>query len=380
MNRLLAALLGAIVTGCAANPPSPAEPQAAAAAPPADRAPYSSTYVAPASPPTLIRNATILTGTGTRIDGGDVLIEGGKIKAVGQSLAAPEGAVVIDASGRWVTPGLIDVHSHLGVYGEPGRRGPERRQRGDRSGDFQRLGRAQRVAAGSGPRGRAAGRRHVDPDPAGLREPDRRARRDDQERAGDDLPGHEIPGRAAGTQDGLRREPEARLRRRRPVPLDPHGQRRRLPPGLRGREGLHGGLEGVRRQAREVRQGKGKGRRGCGAAAAAEAGPQARDARRGDARPYPRAQPLLSRRRDGDDARHREGVRLQDLGVPPRRRGLQDRGPARRGRRLRRALGRLVGLQDGSLRCASRKTSRWWITRQAAAPSSIRIPRKGSSG
>jgi imidazolonepropionase-like amidohydrolase len=120
MNRLLAALLGAIVTGCAANPPSPAEPPAAAAAPPTDRAPYSSTYVAPASPPTLIRNATILTGTGTRIDGGDVLIEGGRIKAVGQSLAAPEGAVVIDASGRWVTPGLIDVHSHLGVYGSPG--------------------------------------------------------------------------------------------------------------------------------------------------------------------------------------------------------------------------------------------------------------------
>ena len=121
MNRFLAALLSAIVTGCAANPPSPAQPQAATAAPPpAGRAPYSSTYVAPASPSTLIRNATVLTGTGTRIDGGDVLLEGGKIKAVGQSLTAPDGAVVIDASGRWVTPGLIDVHSHLGVYGSPG--------------------------------------------------------------------------------------------------------------------------------------------------------------------------------------------------------------------------------------------------------------------
>jgi imidazolonepropionase-like amidohydrolase len=108
------------LTGCAATPPTPAEPPATTAAPQAGRAPYSSTYVAPASPPTLIRNATILTGTGARIDGGDVLIEGGKIKAVGQSLAAPDGAVVIDASGRWVTPGLIDVHSHLGVYASPG--------------------------------------------------------------------------------------------------------------------------------------------------------------------------------------------------------------------------------------------------------------------
>ena len=121
MNRFLAALLGAIVTGCAANPPAPAEPPGSdRRPPPAGRAPYSSTYVAPASPATLIRNATILTGTGTRIDGGDVLIEGGRIKAVGQSLTAPDGAVVIDASGRWVTPGLIDVHSHLGVYASPG--------------------------------------------------------------------------------------------------------------------------------------------------------------------------------------------------------------------------------------------------------------------
>jgi hypothetical protein len=92
MNRFLAAFLGAIVTGCAANPPSPAETQAPQVAPQAGRAPYSSTYEAPASPPTLIRNATVLTGTGSRIDGADVVIEGGRIKAVGPSLTAPEGA------------------------------------------------------------------------------------------------------------------------------------------------------------------------------------------------------------------------------------------------------------------------------------------------
>jgi hypothetical protein len=50
--------------------------------------PYPSTYVAPASPPTLIRGATVLTGTGTRLDDADVLFEGGRIAAVGRGLRA----------------------------------------------------------------------------------------------------------------------------------------------------------------------------------------------------------------------------------------------------------------------------------------------------
>ncbi len=82
--------------------------------------PYSSTYQVPASAPTLIRGATVLTGDGGRIDGGDVLIVDGRIQAVGRSLTAPRGARVLEAQGRWVTPGLIDVHSHLGVYPSPG--------------------------------------------------------------------------------------------------------------------------------------------------------------------------------------------------------------------------------------------------------------------
>jgi imidazolonepropionase-like amidohydrolase len=81
--------------------------------------PYSSTYHAPSAAPTLIRNATILTGTGTRIDAGDVLLVNGRIEAVGRNLTAPAGANVIEAHGRWVTPGLIDIHSHLGVIGTP---------------------------------------------------------------------------------------------------------------------------------------------------------------------------------------------------------------------------------------------------------------------
>jgi imidazolonepropionase-like amidohydrolase len=122
MRSILAAFGAALAAACAAQAPtttSPA-PEPAEAAAPAGRAPYASTYAAPPSVPTLIRNATVLTGTGARIDGGDVLIEGGRIKAVGKSLEAPAGATVVDGSGRWVTPGLIDVHSHLGVYGSPG--------------------------------------------------------------------------------------------------------------------------------------------------------------------------------------------------------------------------------------------------------------------
>jgi imidazolonepropionase-like amidohydrolase len=82
--------------------------------------PYPSTYQAGAHPPTLIRGATVLIGDGGRLDNGDVLMVDGRIEAVGQGLAAPAGAQVIEAQGRWVTPGLIDVHSHLGVYASPG--------------------------------------------------------------------------------------------------------------------------------------------------------------------------------------------------------------------------------------------------------------------
>lgn len=82
--------------------------------------PYPSTYRPLASAPLLIRGATVLTGTGQRLDNADVLIEGGKIAAVGQDLQAPAGAATVDAQGKWVTPGIIDVHSHLGVYPSPG--------------------------------------------------------------------------------------------------------------------------------------------------------------------------------------------------------------------------------------------------------------------
>jgi imidazolonepropionase-like amidohydrolase len=80
---------------------------------------FPSTYKPRPSKPTLIRGATILTATDKEIGSGDVLMVDGKIKAVGQHLDAPAGAVVIDGKGKFVTPGIIDIHSHLGVYPSP---------------------------------------------------------------------------------------------------------------------------------------------------------------------------------------------------------------------------------------------------------------------
>jgi len=65
----------------------------------------------------LIRNATILTVSHGTIEKGDILIKDGKIAAVGTSLKAPADAQVIDAAGQFVTPGIIDCHSHIAVDG-----------------------------------------------------------------------------------------------------------------------------------------------------------------------------------------------------------------------------------------------------------------------
>ena len=61
---------------------------------------------------TLIRNATILTVSHGTLNGADILIRRGKIAAIGPNLQAARNARVIDASGKYVMPGIIDCHSH----------------------------------------------------------------------------------------------------------------------------------------------------------------------------------------------------------------------------------------------------------------------------
>jgi len=82
--------------------------------------PFPSTYVAAASHPTLIQHATVLTAAGPTLRDASVLMQGGKIVAIGSGITVPADATVIDGSGKYVTPGIIDAHSHLGVYPSPG--------------------------------------------------------------------------------------------------------------------------------------------------------------------------------------------------------------------------------------------------------------------
>src|SRR5688572_21406432 len=82
--------------------------------------PFPSTYKAPPAPAFAIRNATLLTAAGPVIPNGTILVRDGKIVAVGAAVDIPAGTPVIDAGGKFVTPGLVDDHSHLGLYPAPG--------------------------------------------------------------------------------------------------------------------------------------------------------------------------------------------------------------------------------------------------------------------
>ncbi|MDB5092042.1 MAG: amidohydrolase [Candidatus Eremiobacteraeota bacterium] len=103
----------------AASPsPGPTPGPGAVSLPLAD--PYPSTYTAFPSRATLIRNATLLTAAGPVIRNGSILLRNGKIVAVGANVAPPADADVIDGTGKYVTPGIIDIHSHTGDYPAPG--------------------------------------------------------------------------------------------------------------------------------------------------------------------------------------------------------------------------------------------------------------------
>ncbi|MBC7769855.1 MAG: amidohydrolase [Phycisphaerales bacterium] len=111
LHPVVALLAGFALTACATAPET--EEEAAD-----ERAPFASTYTPRPSTPTLIRGATVLDGNGAEFENADVLMREGRIVAVGPNLST-DGATVVDGVGRFVTPGIIDAHSHLGVYPAP---------------------------------------------------------------------------------------------------------------------------------------------------------------------------------------------------------------------------------------------------------------------
>ena len=118
---LLLALTGACASAGGAARPSQAPAPAATPESTSVTAPqYPSTYARHPNPAVLIRNATIMTATGQEIPNGSILLKEGRIVAVGAKVEAPADAVIVDGTGTYVTPGLIDDHSHLGVYAAPG--------------------------------------------------------------------------------------------------------------------------------------------------------------------------------------------------------------------------------------------------------------------
>jgi imidazolonepropionase-like amidohydrolase len=115
----------AALASCAATtaqesaPAAPSRPSTPRYTPPED--PYPSTYRAYPGVPTAITGATIFDGEGGRIENGTIVLVDGRVQAIGgPDTPIPEGATRIDGAGRWVTPGVIDIHSHLGDYPSPG--------------------------------------------------------------------------------------------------------------------------------------------------------------------------------------------------------------------------------------------------------------------
>ena len=329
--------------------------------------PYASTYQPLPSQTTVIRNATILTAAGPVIERGSVLLQNGKVAAVGQNVNAPADAVVIDASGKWVTPGVIDTHSHLGVYSAPG---IESLQDGnemtnpvtaevwadhsiwpqDPQFELALAGgvTAMQILPGSGNLfgGRGVTVKNV---------PSRTAE------------GMKFPGAPAGLEDGVRRESAARLRPAQPDAGDADGQHRGVPPDVAGGGRLSRQVEEVAR--RRIRSGQ-----------ASRSQPADGDAGRRARRRDPRPQPLLSRRRDGDDdpARRRSSAsRSRSFHHAVEAYKVRDLLAAEQ--HLREHVGRLVGIQARGVRRHHARTSRS-STRRRGARSSIRTMPTGSSG
>jgi imidazolonepropionase-like amidohydrolase len=82
--------------------------------------PYPSTYKGYPTRLTVVKGVTIFDGEGGRIDNGSIVMTSGKVDRIGgPDMDLPTDADVIDGTGKFLTPGVIDIHSHLGDYPSP---------------------------------------------------------------------------------------------------------------------------------------------------------------------------------------------------------------------------------------------------------------------
>ena len=81
--------------------------------------PFESTYEPLPPTNTIFRNANIYDGEGNELIDTDLIIKDGKVVAIGVDLPSSSDLKEIDASDKWITPGIIDIHSHMGVYPAP---------------------------------------------------------------------------------------------------------------------------------------------------------------------------------------------------------------------------------------------------------------------
>ena len=121
VRQLSTAALALTLAACGTTGGDKAHSASAKTKPAPAEAPYPSTYEAYPGRPTALVGATVFDGTGRRIDNGTVLFANGKVVGVGGAdLAIPADYDRIDGAGKFVTPGIIDIHSHLGDYPSPG--------------------------------------------------------------------------------------------------------------------------------------------------------------------------------------------------------------------------------------------------------------------
>tara|TARA_Y100001970_G_scaffold134945_1_gene166109 strand:+ start:4998 stop:6374 length:1377 start_codon:yes stop_codon:yes gene_type:complete len=120
IRKLIVILLALVLYGCSDDGMSNSERESSVTNYEEDlHGTYASTYVPLSFENIVIRNATIFDGNGNKFNNYDLHFSNGEIQALGSKLIV-ENAVEIDGSGKFITPGIIDNHSHMGVYPAPG--------------------------------------------------------------------------------------------------------------------------------------------------------------------------------------------------------------------------------------------------------------------